>query len=269
MNRKVVVAVIAIVVVLLILWWLRQPDDDFATSSFDEAPPTQPATPAPAPRPEPAPDFEQRTPQAEEEVSEVTIPVPPSLAESDEPAQAVVEELSPDLLRWVTPQEKVRKVVLLTDLAASGRVPVKNRPVNFPAGEFKVAERDGELYLDEATYARANRLVDVITAIPPEQLARYYQAWAPLLEEAYAELGRKEPFATRVEKAMAEILATEPLEGEVRLAQPSVYYTFADPELERASDVRKLMWRLGPENTRKLQDYIRRLQPLLEQGDVE
>lgn len=268
MNRKIVVAVIAIVVVLLILWWLRQPDEGPSTAAFDESPAVQPVPSAPSSRPEPSTGFDEDVTTTEELAPELEAP-PPTLANSDEPAQAAVLDLSPDLVRWITPQEKVRKLVLLVDLAASGRVPVKNRPVNFPAGEFKVEERDGEVYLDEATYARANRLIEAVTAIPPEKMALYYRTWAPLLEEAYAELGRQEPFQQRVQKAMAEVLATEPLEGDIRLSQPSVHYTYADAELERADDIRKLMWRLGPENTRKLQAYIRQLQPLLAGADVE
>jgi hypothetical protein len=53
-------------------------------------------------------------------------------------------------------------------------------------------------------------------------------------------------------------LTTQP-----ELVQPVVYYKYADPTLENASDVEKLMWRLGPGNTQKVQDYLHKLEPAL------
>jgi hypothetical protein len=42
-----------------------------------------------------------------------------------------------------------------------------------------------------------------------------------------------------------------------------VYFKYADETLEKASDVEKLMWRLGPKNTQKVQDYLHKLEPEL------
>lgn len=262
MSRKVIIAIVVIVLVGLAIWYFRGGTE----APFTDAPIIEPVRPAPVPdlsrptgeeRPAAAP-LPDSAPGAE------PVPQPPAtLQESGPDAQAAVGELSPRLVGWLTPQEPVRKGVLLVDLVAEGRVPVKNLPVSYPAERFAVEKRDGEIYLSAANYQRATELIDTITAIPPEQAVRYYRAWRPLLQEAHDELGRKQSFEQRLQRAIQQVLDTKPLTGDVRLEQPNVFYTYADPELESASDVSKLLWRLGPENTEKLQAWLREVDALL------
>lgn len=260
MNKKVLLAVIAVVLIALAVWYFRGP----AEEPFEEAPITEPVRPAPAPDRAPSP-ADTGTPSPVDEAAQaepVTAP-PPTLQESGDEAQSAVGELAPRVAGWLTPQEPVRKGVLLVDLAAEGRVPVKNRPINYPTGSFAVEERDGEIYLSPENYARATELINSVTAIPPAQAARYYRVWLPLLQEAHDELGREEGFDQRLRLAIKQVLDTKPLTGDVRLERPNVFYTYADPELESASDLSKLLWRIGPENTEKLQNWLREVEAQL------
>lgn len=261
-KKKIWIAV-AIIAVLVLAWLLWRGSTEPEPVPADRA--EQPAPTAVAPEPVlPVERPAERSEAAAPAPAEAIVAPPPSLRESDDAVKAAASELSPQLGEWLTPQEQIRKSVLLVDLAASGRVPVKNRPLNYPAGRFEVERRDNAIYLSEENFERAETLVDTLTAIPPAQLARYYRTWQPLLEEAYQELGRSESFDARVSKAIDQVLATEPLRGDVQLEQPSVFYTYADPELESANDISKFLWRLGPENTEQLQAYVRELKPLLE-----
>jgi PHD/YefM family antitoxin component YafN of YafNO toxin-antitoxin module len=96
-----------------------------------------------------------------------------------------------------------------------------------------------------------------------QSFAAYYRAWKPLLEKAYRELGGKGTFQQRLHAALDRVEAVHSLTAQPELVQPVVYYKYADPTLESASDVEKLMWRLGPRNTQKVQDYLHRLEPEL------
>lgn len=261
MNRKVIIAVVVVVLVALALWYFRSADDN----TFTDAPITEPARPAPVPdlsRSGGEPRSAAPAATGEGTAAPLISP-PPTLQGSADEAQAAVGELSPPLLGWLTPQEPLRKGVLLVDLVAEGRVPVKNLPLSYPAERFAVDTRDDEIYLSPQNYQRATQLIDTITAIPPEQAVRYYRAWRPLLQEAHDELGRKQSFDQRLQLAIQQVLDTKPLTGDIRLEQPNVFYTYADPSLESASDVSKLLWRLGPENTEKLQAWLRGVAALL------
>jgi hypothetical protein len=146
---------------------------------------------------------------------------------------------------------------------ADGKLPAKNRPLDYPMTNFAVGLENGKLLLAPANYARADMLVDVFTAIPVESLAAYYHAWRPLLDKAYRELGGKGNFEQRLQAALDRVEAVPSLTTQPELVQPVVYYKYADPTLENASDVEKLMWRLGPGNTQKVQDYLHKLEPAL------
>ena len=114
-----------------------------------------------------------------------------------------------------------------------------------------------------SNYNRAKPLLDAVMAIPPEKLADYYYNWLPLLEKAYRELGKKDSFDTRFKQAIDKVLAVKNLPAEPELKLPSVMYQYQDKSLEEASDLDKLMWRLGFENTSKIQQYLRDLKSRL------
>jgi hypothetical protein len=54
-------------------------------------------------------------------------------------------------------------------------------------------------------------------------------------------------------------LAAPVIEGRIALVRPTVNYKFADQKLEALSPVRKQMIRMGPENTRIIQNKVRML----------
>jgi hypothetical protein len=100
-------------------------------------------------------------------------------------------------------------------------------------------------------------------AMPPAKLADYYYSWLPLLEKAYRELGKKGSFDARFKHAIDNVLAAKSLPAEPELKLPSVMYQYQDKSLEAASDIDKLMWRLGFENTNNIQQYLRDLKSRL------
>ncbi len=149
---------------------------------------------------------------------------------------------------------------------ADGTLPKRYRPVDYPMEKFSVTKQGDTLLMSESNYARTNRLVDTVTGLDVELLADYYRAWKPLLEEAYGEQGKPGTFAQRLDTVLEQVIAAEPLPKRPVLKQPSVLYRYQDEALENASDVQKLMWRMGEENMRELQAFARKLQDALERN---
>jgi Protein of unknown function (DUF3014) len=86
-----------------------------------------------------------------------------------------------------------------------------------------------------------------------------YQKFRPLMLQVFAEFSYPQdiPLETIVKKAVAEILAAPVIEGQVTLNRPSDYYKFSDPNLEALNAVQKQMIRMGPANTRIIQNKCR------------
>lgn len=247
MNWKIIAAVVVLVILGGIGWYL--------TRSPAQPEPTPIATPAPQPTPAPTPP-----PAPAEPPQPAPVTPPETLDHSDTKVHEAVMDIAPKLAQWFTPDEQIRKWVMLVNQLADGKLPSKERPLHYGMPNFMV-ERDGAMIrLDPANYARTNALIDAIIAIPPERLAAYYHSWRPTLDKAYAELGGSEGFDKRLREAIDRVLKAQPLTAAPRLVRPSVYYKYADPKLEKADDVEKLLWRLGPTNTKRIQDYLRRLQ---------
>lgn len=188
---------------------------------------------------------------------------PFELDHSDGQVRAAVADFSARFAQWLTPTEQVRKWVVLVDQMADGKVPEKNLPLSYSMAKFSIQREGDRMLLAEANHSRADLLVDVFTAIPIEPMVAYYRAWRPLLDKAYAEIGGRGTFDKRLRTAIDNVEAVHSLTAQPELVQPVVYYKYADETLEQASDVEKLMWRLGPRNTQKLQDYLHRLKAAL------
>ena len=197
------------------------------------------------------------------------IAVPGMVDGSDEMTRAAAYRLAPALAKWLTPEQQLRKWVALVDAVAEAKLSEKILPLKYPMSSFSTTQglssaRNGEaIYASPTNFARTNLLIETLTAIPPQTLADYYHAWSKLLERANAELGRRGSFDSRLHIALQKVIAVEPLPDNAALARPQFYYTYADPALEKSSDVAKLLWRMGPANQHQLQSYLSELLPLL------
>lgn len=241
--------VIGVLLAVGAAWYLSR---STSTDTPDAAATTAPAGPIARSEPAPAP-IEGDAP---------LVPPPPTLDASDAAVQQVFADLSPQLSQWLVPEAQVRRWVALVDQLADGALPDR-RPLNFPMSAFAV-RRDGDKLLpDPSSYARATALIDAVTAIPPARVGPYYRAWYPRLEEAYRELGRGEGFDKRLHLALQRVIAVKPLPAPPALARPVVFYTYADSRYENASELEKLLWRLGPDNMQRVQNYARELEQAL------
>ncbi len=191
-------------------------------------------------------------------------PVPVSLNDSDAQVRLVATELSSDAAGWLQTEEQLRKWILLITQAAEGKVNHQDRPLSITLSEFIVDERDKRYFLSIRNYERYDTVVAILTHLPVDKLAAYHRAWYPMLEQAFAELGLPGSFDERLDTMLDRILSVELIDRPIELKKPtSVTYKFMDPELESASQIEKCLWRMGPENARKIQDLAERLKQAL------
>lgn len=185
---------------------------------------------------------------------------PESLNDSDTQVRSVAEELSPDATNWLKPDEQFRKWVLLVTQAAEGKTLYTDRPFTFKLLEFELEERDDRYFVSPQNFKRYDVVVDVLSKIPADKLVAYYRDWYPLLEKAFGELGLPGSFDERVDSMIERVLAVDVLMPPIELKKPTtVTYKYLDPKLESASQIDKWLWRMGPENTRKMQTFASRL----------
>lgn len=221
-------------------------------------------------------EFEVKTPSVEAPVAEVEespplfeekapreIVLPPATLEgSDAFVKKAIQDLAPAMAEWLISTQQIRKWVLVMDLMADGSLMKQDRPLKYPMDIFRANPAGDEQFVPlTENHGRTTLLIDTITAIDPELLMYYYGKWSPLLEKAYQELGKKGSFHGRVKKSMDRLLAVQPLAAEPLLEKKGgVMYRYVDPQLEAASDVEKMLWRMGPDNSVKLQAWLKKVQ---------
>jgi hypothetical protein len=266
MDKRILWPVVAVVVIGLVAVFLpRRVADppEVPTAVPDSAPATAPEfTPfdAPLPDPEPPPEFVQ------EDLPEPAPPLPP-LDESDAEARdALAAAASEDLVtEHIPPDGLVRRIVVTVDNLPREAIWTKARAVAPQDGRFLVEGPEGERVIAESNYSRYTPFVQLVDAIDAEALADRYQQYYPLLQEAYEELGFPgRQFHNRALEVIDHLLDTPQVEGPIRVEQPHVLYTFADPELEALSEGQKVMLRVGPQNAAVLRAKLVELRAALE-----
>jgi hypothetical protein len=190
----------------------------------------------------------------------------PGLNESDSSVLASLQNLSAQTLAFVVPQEIIRKFVRAVNAVEEGKVVHEYRPITSPAPGF-VAERvstvgvqQPRFLINVENYHRYDALVTIVALLDTDALAAFYQRFYPLLEEAHAEMGlKKGNFHTVLVRAIDHLLAAPVIEQPLELVQPKVFYQYADEEVEALPSTHKLLLRMGPENTRSLQNSLKAL----------
>jgi hypothetical protein len=226
----------------------------------------EPVVPEPAPEPEPEPIAAQTDPEPEPEPVVIELP---GLDGSDEFVREQAGVLSGDgSLSWLlATEELIRKFTVMVENVAEGAMP--REPVAFlaPREAFTVVRRDGLTFLNPEGFRRFDRVTDVVMAVDASQAVAFLRLIRPLMFDAYAELGVREPdIEARVVAAIDVLLATPEVSGPIELKQPSVMFEFADPELEALLPAQKQLLRMGPANGARLRAKLAEMRMLLAEG---
>ena len=265
-NRTTQIAILAIAVIILAAgaWWISRSTEE----------PPEPEIPQPEPVVETIPEPEITTPDPEP-VVETPPPVEPEPVEPElEPVQLPTLDNSDDFVRttllalsnrdahqsWLQADNLVRRGTAILDGVSRGKLIQKFVPINSPSGKFTADKQGERLSISSDNYQRYNQVVNNLIAIEPAQLASTIKRLQPLMESAFGEQGYPDrTYRGMLVEAIDELLATPSYQQPPELLLESVYYQYKDPQIEALSDVQKQLIRSGPDNTKKLQSYLRQL----------
>lgn len=265
MRSSFLIAALAIAaaIILGLTFYLRQAGDQsplretlplVETQSADEKSDQTPMLP-----PTPAEEAMTQTPPSP--AIDEPVLVLPTLNESD----VFVRERLPEALpaQWRDREDLLRRAAVVLENATRGEIPKRQLSFmapdgRYPVREVKVAGQDRPRYfVDPAGFARYDRYLDMLEALPPTEAAALLRDTDPLLGEALAELGTQVAVNAAILEAVDQLLAVPVLRGDVELVQPKVLFEYADPALEGLTDLQKQVLRMGPDNVERLQTYLR------------
>ncbi|HVH27195.1 MAG TPA: DUF3014 domain-containing protein [Vicinamibacterales bacterium] len=210
-------------------------------------PATETAAPPPAAAPAPLGD-----PSA--------IALPP-LDETDALVRQLVAQLSshPRVAAWLATDNRIRNFTVVVTNIAEGKAPASQVPALRPTmGGFLVTERAGDLFINPRSYDRYTSVAEAVVSIDPAGSARLYGTLKPRIEEAYRELGEREPMFDRtLERAIVLLLSTPVPDDPIAVEPKGIGYRFANDALESLAPAQKELMRMGPQNARAIQRQLR------------
>jgi hypothetical protein len=253
-----VIGVVAVLAVGLAVWFFLpgRPAPESA-----EGPP--PSSAAPLPPPAGPIGVCQATDTSTDTVTDASaMPIAlPSLDGSDALVGMLASTLSsnPRVAAWLTTDGLIRNFTAVVDNIADGTSPAVHLGLLRPASPFMVTGEDDGLVLDSQGFTRYAPIVAALQSVDVQAAAQICGTLKPRLDEAFDELGGNESFEVALERAIVALLRTPALDGTVRLVPNDGTYAFRDVELESLTPAQKHLARMGPENTRLIQDKLRQL----------
>lgn len=150
------------------------------------------------------------------------------------------------------------------DQLARGLVPARTSNLAKPAGKFETTQEGADYWVSRDSYRRYDKLVETVTALPVDTLATLFHQQRSLFQGGYAALGYpSDALDNTIIAALDNILSAPTREQPPALVSKGAMWAYADPELERASDLHKQLLRTGPQNTEALQQWARQLKSAL------
>lgn len=254
----VVAGAVALLGVGLAIWFFLsgEPSPD----PVDESPPISEAPPAPPPGPVGVCEAVDTSSARVTDAAEVPISLPP-LDASDTLVGMLAGTLSsnPRVASWLATDGLIRSFTAVVDNIARGSSPAVHLGTLRPESPFMVTGEDDGLRLDTQSYRRYNAVAAAVQSVEVQAAAQLCGTLKPRLDEAFAELGGNQSFEDALEQAIVALLSTPALTRDVRLVPNDNTYAFRDVALEGLTPAQKHLARMGPENTRMIQDKLRQI----------
>ncbi|WP_445946810.1 DUF3014 domain-containing protein [Shewanella sp.] len=191
----------------------------------------------------------------------------PALAESDDflekKALSIANGMKIEPL--ILKKDMARQFVVFIDNLAQGELIRKASPLKGPDRNFSVSEITNKIFINPDSFHRYDIYANFIAGLNENELISTYKELMPLFKEAFAELGYSNmDFNERMQQAMKMVLDAPIIEDPIELTSVTVNYHFAEHHLEALPNAQKFLLRMGPENTRKVKNAVKKLQNLLD-----
>ncbi|MGZ5051331.1 MAG: DUF3014 domain-containing protein [Methylobacter sp.] len=183
----------------------------------------------------------------------------PDLDHSDALLRQELTAVSPALADWLGGDQLIRQYIAIVNDAAQGLRLEKHVLFLKPEQPFAAVQDNRKLVMDAKSYRRYDRLAAAIGALDVQAALTLYQKIRPLLIQAFKEFSYPDEYSLEdiFIKAAAVILAAPIIDGNIELEAHGVRYKFVDQGLENLNPIHKQMLRMGPENTRLIQNKLR------------
>ena len=252
-------------------WYLSVRQDQAEVEQAEVTP--VPVAPEPEPERYPVDDIRMPVPDpGEPEADEPEAPPPeplPALPDSDPEVLARAAALSPELEALLIPEFVLSRIVATVDALDGRRVAPPMRPTTSVPGRFLVLESGDDAVISPENAQRYAPFVAVIDKLDTDQLVALYLRYYPLLQEAYAGLGKDDDrFNDRVVEILDLLLATPEPVGLIEVKQNEAVYEFLDPELKSLAVGQKALLRLSQELRQTVKDRLRALRSALAGQDA-
>ncbi len=215
--------------------------------------------------PEKNTDADQEQPTQSEQLTENTdkqesLPLP-SLENSDTLFRKDLSKLSPGLTAWLGTNNLIQKLLVITNDFSQGQRIYKHFRFFKIRKPFIAKESAQGFYMARESYQRYDQLAAAIHTIDVKQSIALYQKFRPLFQQVFTEFGYPDSYQLDdiFIKAAMHIIAAPLINDQIKLVHTTVRYKYADPDLEALDAVQKQMLRMGPKNTRIIQNKIRLL----------
>lgn len=260
---NLLIFILIIIIAVLGLTILMQKTTPPPTTVLQEQPPAAPSKPVKQPivhypvPVQPAGEQAEENAAEQEQPEAITVPEPvlpetlPPVQQSDKSIQdALVNlKLKASLFKLVLKENFIQKLVATIDSLPEKRLPRANLPLVPPKPRFIVAGTADAPQTSSRNHVRYTPYVELLQQLPQDALLKIYVYFYPLFQTAYEQLGyRNAYFNDRLVNVIDHLLETPSPAEPIRLAQPSVLYTYADPLLEKLSAGQKTLLRIGPKN---------------------
>jgi hypothetical protein len=183
----------------------------------------------------------------------------PPTAAADSKVEAVAAGLSssPGWAQWLKVGDLARRFVSAVNSVADGTNPRAVLSFLAPTKPFRVIHRHRHAFIDPDSYHRYDALTDVIASIDAKAAASAYRTLLPLLDAAYAEIGKPGTkldgrLAEAFQRIEASAVPTAPLEVEPH----GIGWRFARSDFESLPAATKSLLRMGPRNMKIVQSKL-------------
>ena len=183
----------------------------------------------------------------------------PSLDQSDESiSEALLKITDKTLLEQVfTSKDFIRSAVITIDNLTKPSLPIHSVPVKLPTGELQVDPKT--MTIRSANESRYKVYVDFLKKLDLKKMTRLYIQYYPLFQKVYLETNSSGHFNDRVVEVISHLQETPEVNRPVQLIRGKVVYTFANAQLEELSAGQKIMIRIGPQNSKTVNEFLQTL----------
>lgn len=185
----------------------------------------------------------------------------PDLDHSDALFRKALTGISPSLAGWLKTEQLIRKYVVIANDFSQGLRLEKHLSFLELDQPFTADQDNGTLFIASKSYHRYDPLAAAINALDARATLIIYKNFRPLLLQVFKEFSYPEQYNLEdiFTKTAATILAAPVIDGPIAVARHAVNYKFSDQQLEASSPIHKQMLRMGPENTRLIQNKLRQM----------